>query len=155
VDLVVLLEFPQYGPNPGVLNPVVRQAQWLTQTTEQDAWDRIARSVAAEFPGRAVYLTTAQLFTPDGRFVTWMKTPSGSWARARKLDNEHMCPYGAAALGSLIVTDLRPSLSLGPMVPGWQSGAWTQDPRYNSPPGACPNDQPPAGYRGVRLPQSH
>ena len=36
--------------------------------------------------------------------------------------------------------------------PGWEFASWTEDPRYNDPPGACPDDQPPAGYRGLLVP---
>ena len=36
--------------------------------------------------------------------------------------------------------------------PGWEFGPWTQDPRYNDPPGACPDDQPPGRLPGLRVP---
>jgi len=108
----------------------------------------------AAFPGRALYLTNQQLFAPDGMFVTWMQTPQHVWVRARKLDNTHMCPYGAAQFGALVVQELTPLIGLGPPKAGWEFGAWTQDPRYNDPPGACPADQPPPGYRGVPVPST-
>ncbi len=96
VDVVVLLQFPQAGPDTSITDPVVRQQTWVKQTRQQDAWNAIARQVVTAFPGHALYLTTEQLFAPDGRFLTWMRTPQGKWVRARKLDNTHMCPYGAA-----------------------------------------------------------
>ena len=70
---------------------------------------------------------------------------------ARKLDNAHMCPYGAALFGANVTEQLTPLLHLGAMKPGWEYGMWTQAPRYNDPPGACPADQPPAMYRGLRM----
>ncbi len=118
------------------------------------AWDDAARQAAAAFPGRALYLTNQQLFAPDGRFMTWMRTPEQAWVRARKLDNTHLCPYGAARFGALVTQELTPLLGLGPLRPGWEFGAWTLDPRYNDPPGSCPDDQPPTGYRGIPLPRT-
>ena len=154
VDVVVLLQFPQGGPLDSVTDPVVRQQDWVKQTRQQDAWNAIARQVVTAFPGRALYLTTEQLFAPHGRFLTWMRTPQHKWVRARKLDNTHMCPYGAAQFGALVTDDLTPYLRLPAMKPGWEFGSWTLDPRYNDPPGACPNDQPPPGYRGVEVPRT-
>jgi hypothetical protein len=132
----------------------VRQQTWVKQTRAQNAWNAIARQVVAAFPGHALYLTTEQLFAPHGRFLTWMRSPQGKWVRARKLDNTHMCPYGAAQFGALITADLTPYLRLPGMKPGWEYGSWTLDPRYNDPPGACPDDQPPPGYRGVEVPRT-
>jgi peptidoglycan/LPS O-acetylase OafA/YrhL len=154
VDVVVLLQFPQAGPDTSISDPVVRQQTWVKQTRAQNAWNAIARQVVADFPGHALYLTTEQLFAPHGRFLTWMRTPQDKWVRARKLDNTHMCPYGAAQFGALITADLTPYLHLPAMKPGWEYGSWTLDPRYNDPPGACPGDQPPAGYRGVEVPRT-
>ncbi len=63
-----------------------------------------------------------------------------------------MCPYGAAQFGALVTEELTPVLNLAAPKPGWEFASWTEDPRYNDPPGACPDDQPPAGYRGVLVP---
>jgi peptidoglycan/LPS O-acetylase OafA/YrhL len=154
VRVVVITQFPQVGPNPEAINPMVRQQKWATQTAQLLNWDRIASEAVKAFPGRALYLTTSQLFAPHGRFLTWMRTPQGSWVRARKLDNTHMCPYGAAQFGALIVRELTPSLHLSAMKPGWEYGSWTHDPAFNQPAGACPDDQPPPHYRGLKVPDS-
>ena len=79
-----------------------------------------------------------------------MRTPQGTWVRARKLDNTHMCPYGAAQFGALVTEELTPILGLAPGEAGMGVRIVDGDPRYNDPPGACPDDQPPAGYRGTR-----
>ncbi len=152
VKLVVLVQFPQVGPSTSITDPVAREKAWKAETVATNAWDDAARQVVASFPGRALYLTTQQLFAPDGRFLTWMRTPTGSWVRARKLDNTHMCPYGAAQFGALLTEELTPVLDLAKPKPGWEFASWTEDPRYNDPPGACPDDQPPAGYRGLLVP---
>jgi peptidoglycan/LPS O-acetylase OafA/YrhL len=152
VKLVVLLQFPQMGPSETISDAAARDEAWRKLTRATDAWDDAARRVVAAFPGRAIYLTTAQLFAPKGLFLTWMRTPGGAWVRARKLDNTHMCPYGAAKFGALVTAELTPLLHLGALEPGWEFGPWTKDARYNDPPGACPDDQPPAGYRGELVP---
>jgi peptidoglycan/LPS O-acetylase OafA/YrhL len=153
VKLVVLLQFPQEGPNDSITDPAAQEQAWQRQTELADAWDDAARHVVATFPDRAVYLTTAQLFAPKGRFLTWMRTPDGHWVRARKLDNTHMCPYGAAKFGALVTAELTPLLHLGAPKPGWEFASWTKDARYNDPPGACPADRPPSGYRGLPVPR--
>ena len=152
VDLVVLLQFPQTGPSPEILDAPVQYQQWETQNTEQNAWNAVARQAVGFFPGHALYLPTDQLFAPGGRFFTWLRTPSGAWLRARKIDSVHMCPYGAAELGALVVSDLTPALHLSGMAPGWELGDWVHDANFDDPPGACPANQPPPGYDGIAVP---
>jgi len=152
VDAVVLLQFPQLGPNPYVIDPAVQAAKWAEQNRSQIAWNDVARQAMQRFPGRALYLSTQQLFASGGRFFTWHRTPAGSWVRARKLDNTHLCPYGAAEFGALLLRELTPALHLAPPAAGWQLGSWVNSPNYNEPPGSCPDDHPPPGYAGVLLP---
>jgi peptidoglycan/LPS O-acetylase OafA/YrhL len=151
LQMVLLVQFPQAGPNLAIL-PSIREGAWARQTRLQNVWDAAARQATAAFPGHAGYLTTSYLFAPDGRFRTWFQTPSGQWIRARKLDNDHFCPYGAASFGALVAADFRQMLGVAAPAPGWELGAWTHEHRYNDPPGACPNDQPPTGYRGLPVP---
>jgi hypothetical protein len=75
--------------------------------------------------------------------------------RARKLDNTHFCPLGAAEFGQLITNDLEQLIGLPPPHPGWQFGSWNHDARYNDPAGACPNDHPPPHYHGTAVPAPH
>ena len=149
----MLMEFPQSGPNTAIADHSARAADWLDRAQAQHAWNAVAQTVVKEFPRHAVYLTTGQVFAPGGRFLTWFRTSDGRWLRARKLDNAHLCPYGAAEWGALIIADLTPALHLPSMKAGWELGSWTRDPRYNDPPGASPDDQPPARYRGVAVPR--
>ncbi len=152
LQAVILVQFPQTGPANAIADPVTRYADWAKETAVQHAWDDDARTATAAFPGRAFYLTTDRLFAPGGRFFTWFPTAGTDWVRARKLDNAHFCPLGAAEFGQLLTNDLSEMLPLPAPAPGWQLGAWIHDPRYNDPPGACPDDQPPAGYRGLAVP---
>ena len=152
VDLVVLVQFPQVGPNPYVIDPSTQAAAWDAENAAQRTWNEVASEAVRFFPGHALYLSTSALFAPGDRFFTWVRTPGGSWIRARKIDATHMCPYGAAQLGTLVVTDLIPVLALPAMARGWELGSWVRDPTYDDPPGACPDDQPPSGYDGVAVP---
>jgi peptidoglycan/LPS O-acetylase OafA/YrhL len=152
VDLVALLQFPQTGPSPYVTDPLAQQAAWAVQNARQIIWNDVADQAVRFFPGHALYLETAQLFDPGNRYLAWDRTPTGTWLRARKIDNVHMCPYGAAEFGSLVVNDLAPVLGLPSMTAGWELGSWVHEPNYNDPPGACPDDQPPPGYKGVPVP---
>ena len=156
VELVVILQFPQPGPDnvtTSQLTYLQREADWAQMNESQAAWDTAAEQAVAAFPGHALYLRTNELFAPNSYFSAWMKTPQGTWIRARKLDNAHFCPYGAAELGALVDEELTPILHLGPMATGWELGNWTQDARYNDPAGACPADQPPTpDYNGIQVP---
>ncbi len=152
VDMVVLLQFPQVGPVPFVFDPLTQAAMWTKQVARQVIWNDVAGEAVRFFPGRAMYLRTDQLFAPHDRYFSWAKSPSGTWVRARKIDNTHMCPYGAAELGALVDSDLSPVLSLPAMTPGWELGDWVHDPNFNDPVGACPDDQPPPGYAGIAVP---
>ena len=156
VELLVLLQFPQIGPPasavPGGASISDSGTAWSEETKAQDAWDSTAQKALGAFPGHALYLPTETLFAPHGRYLAWFPTASGGWLRARKIDNVHFCPYGAAVFGQFIVDRLRPILHLGPLSPGWETGAWTRDPRYNDPIGSCPADLPPAGYSGTAVP---
>jgi hypothetical protein len=152
VELVVLLEFPQTGPSPYLLDPLAQSTAWATRDTAQAIWNDVAQQAVQDFPGQAMYLSTDQLFAPHDRFFTWTRTPTGAWIRARKLDNTHMCPYGAAQLGALVTSDLTPVLGLSPMAAGWELGSWVRAPNFNDPPGACPADQPPDAYEGLPVP---
>jgi hypothetical protein len=155
VEAVILLQFPQAGPATSVSDVSTRQRHFVQETLQQDDWDSAAQQVSQKFPGHALYLTTSQLFAPDGRYLAWFRTPAPdpTWLRARKLDNVHFCPYGAAAFGAVVTEGLTAQLHLPPMKPGWEFGAWIHDHRYNDPLGACPADQPPPGYHGVLVPK--
>lgn len=152
VEAVVLFQFPQGGPGASLTASPASDSQWRRHMAMQAVWNQVASEAVTAFPGRAVYLTTDRAFAPGGRYYTWMRTAGGAWVRARKLDNAHMCPFGAALFGAVAEADLAYYLHLPAMRPGWETGAWTADRRYNDPPGACPNDQPPPGYSGVPLP---
>jgi hypothetical protein len=154
VQAVVLFEFPEAGPASATTDPAIRAAAWQHQTLQQHLWNDLARQATAAFPGRALYVTTSQAFAPGGRFYTWLPTATGKWIRARKVDNLHMCPYGAAVFGSLVTAELIAQLRLAPMKPGWSTAAWTHSSRYDDPAGACPADGPPAGYHGIPVPPS-
>lgn len=153
VDDVVLFQFPVTGPYPLYPTQAQKQAAWISTLVGERAWDRAAAAAASAFPGRAAYVPTSQLFAPGGRFLVWMKTPSGTWLRARKVDDIHMCPYGAAEFGNLVLARLGPALQLGAARSGWQSGPWIHDRRYNTPPGSCPDDHPVGHYGGTPLPK--
>jgi hypothetical protein len=152
VELVVLLQFPQVGPSAFVSDPQQQGAAWAAQNALQNNWNAVAQEAVQSFPGQALYLPTDQLFAPHNRYFTWNQTPTEAWVRARKLDNTHMCPYGAAQFGALVENDLTPVLGLAPMAPGWELGAWVHSANFNDPPGSCPDDQPPSGYNGVAVP---
>ena len=95
VQLVVLPQFPQPGPNLETtlqLTTAQRMADWAQTTRGQDAWDAAARKAVAAFPGHALYLRTDTLFAPHGYFLTWMRTAKGTWVRAREARQRTLLP---------------------------------------------------------------
>ena len=153
VDLVVLLQFPQVGPNPYVIDPAAPGHRLGTDQRPPDRLERHRQRGGAVLPGPgAVPADRSALRSSMTGTSPGTGPPTGSWIRARKLDNTHMCPYGAAELGSLVVSDLTPVLGLPPMAPGWELGSWVHDANFDDPPGACPDDQPPPRYTGVAVP---
>ncbi|MGH9046376.1 MAG: hypothetical protein ACRDVW_03575 [Acidimicrobiales bacterium] len=156
IQLVVLVQFPPVGPNTYIPATTRRIKSWTEVSQEQDEWDHIAQSMVRVFPGHAAYLSTSQVFAPGGRFLTWTRSVTGKWVRIRQLDNAHLCPYGAAEMGQLVIDDLQPMLGLPTPQPGWQDGSWSGDEQFNigiGGPGACPVDQPPLpGYDGLLVP---
>ena len=115
---------------------------WTAQNARQIIWNDVASEAVQFFPGQALYLPTDQLFAPADRFFTWNRTPVGTWIRARKLDNTHMCPYGAAEFGALVVNDLTPVLGLSPMAPDGSSVLGCTTPTSTTPPAPVPTTSP-------------
>ena len=148
VDGVILTQFPMSGIIPAA-DPA-NQGIYNEQRAEGlKAWNDIAAKMPSYFPGRAMYLPVASSLLHDGHFSTWLPpigephAPKDQWIRARKLDNVHLCPEGSALYARAILSDLTAIFGLTPADPDWIDGAWTTNPDFNDPPGACPDDHPP------------
>jgi hypothetical protein len=89
-----------------------------------------------------MYLPVASSVEINGQYSAWLPGPGGAWTRARKTDNLHVCPTGAAALSQAVLDQLSPVISLPPAAPGWWAGSWTRSSTYNDPRGSCPDDHP-------------
>jgi peptidoglycan/LPS O-acetylase OafA/YrhL len=148
VDGVIFTQFPLSG-TIAAANPA-NQATYNKERLEGlKAWNDIAEKMAAAFPGRVMYLPVASSLLLDGRrYSAWLPpvgdphAPKDQWTRVRKLDNVHLCPEGSARYAQAILTDLTAIFRLAPASPAWTEGAWTSDPNFNNPPGACPDDHP-------------
>jgi peptidoglycan/LPS O-acetylase OafA/YrhL len=145
VDGIAVVQFPKIGPNDAVIDPVQRQRAAAQAEAGRRAFDRIVSTLPARYPGRITYLPVAPALEIDGRFSPWLHTNDGGWIRARKTDNVHLCPAGAAVLGAAVTSELSPMFHLPAPAPGWIDAGWTRDESRFGPPGACPDDQPPAG----------
>jgi len=143
VEGVLFTQFPTEGVVPGAADTT------RLRRKGSEAWNGIAAQMATYFPGRVMYLPVGSAVLLNGRYSTWLpprddvRAPSDQWIRARKLDNVHLCPEGSARYADAILTDMTVVLGLGPAVGDWSQGAWTSDPNFNNPPGACPDDHPP------------
>jgi peptidoglycan/LPS O-acetylase OafA/YrhL len=143
VDGIAFVQFPKVGDLDAIIDPGVRHDVTVLQARYTRAWTAIAQTLPQQYPGRVTYLPVASSLDVDGRFSAFLPTVSGGWIRARKTDNTHLCPAGAAVLGAAITQQLTPMFALAPPAPGWINRSWTSDTyRYKVPPGECPNDQP-------------
>ncbi len=139
-------------PYPVAANTATPQerAVYRDRVRGNTAWTRIAEEMTRQFPGRVMYLPIASSLTWHGKYLAWLppsnegRTPLDQWVRARKLDNLHLCPEGAARYADALLTDMRAVFSLTPASPDWMQGDWTSNSNYNDPPGDCPDDHPTA-----------
>ncbi|HXW38448.1 MAG TPA: hypothetical protein VEJ44_02040, partial [Acidimicrobiales bacterium] len=146
---VVITQFPPTGPvlSSDRAQAVAEDAQ---RAAGQAAWDRVVRALPATFPGRVMYLPVASSVLLDGKFSAWLPpagdplAPRQDWVRVRMIDDVHLCPAGVTRYADALLSDFRTLFGLPAPAPGWWDGAWVHDPRYNTPPGSCPDDHPPA-----------
>ena len=143
VDGIAVIQFPKVGPNDAIIDPAQRQQAQEAAEANRHGFDRIVSRLPARYPGRITYLPIASALEVDGRYSTWLPTIGGGWVRARKTDNTHLCPAGAAVLGAAVTSELSPMFHLPPPAPGWITGSWTKDGARFGPAGDCPDDQPP------------
>jgi peptidoglycan/LPS O-acetylase OafA/YrhL len=143
VDGIAFVQFPKVGDLDAIIDPVVRNDVAVLQARYTRAWTSMVKTLPQQYPGRVTYLPVASSLDVNGQFSAWLPTVTGGWIRARKTDNTHLCPAGAAALGAAITQQLTPMFGLAPPAPGWINQSWTSDAyRYKILGGGCPNDQP-------------
>ena len=148
VEGVIFTEFPQSGALPAS-NPANQAAYNKERHDGVVAWNAIAAKMPSYFPGRVMYFPLADSVLLAGRYYAWLPpegsrhAPSRDWIRVRKVDKVHLCPEGSARYGHALLTDMTAVFGLTPTTGDWSQGAWTTDPNFNNPPGACPDDHPP------------
>ncbi|MHB1509367.1 MAG: acyltransferase family protein [Acidimicrobiales bacterium] len=145
---VIFLQFPLLGP---ALAPTPGAERALTDARlagEAD-WAHIVASLPSVFPGKVMYLPVGSSLLWHGRFSSWLppetapNAPPSTWVRVRMVDNVHMCPAGVVRQTHAVLADLTALYHLTRARSLWWRGAWTESPRYNTPPGSCPADHPP------------
>jgi peptidoglycan/LPS O-acetylase OafA/YrhL len=147
VDGVIFTQFPLSG-TVAAADPADQASEDKERVAGIKAWNAIAATMSASFPGRVMYLPVGGSLLLDGHFSSWLppvgepQAPKDKWIRVRKLDNVHLCPEGSARYAAAIVRDLTGIFTLAPASPSWTQGTWTSNPDYNDPPGACPDDHP-------------
>jgi len=148
VSGVIFAQYPLLGPVE-TKSRTLRRSQNATRTTSQLAWQHIVRSLPAVFPGEVMYLPVGSSVLRNGAFTFWLppaadpRARPSQWVRVRMTDDVHMCPAGVVRYASALLADLTTMYHLAPASPGWQSGSWTLDSRYQDPRGSCPDDHPP------------
>jgi peptidoglycan/LPS O-acetylase OafA/YrhL len=144
---VAFVEFPKTGP---VLAPTRAEqvASDRVRAAGQKAWADIAAAMPRAFPGRVMYLPVGPSVLFDRQFTAWLPpeddpgAPAAQWVRVRMVDDVHMCPAGAVRYADAVDADLTALFHISPPTGAWWNGSWTGDPRYNDPPGSCPDDHP-------------
>jgi len=148
VEGVIFTQFPQSGDLAGA-NPSDTASYNRERRAGVVAWNNIAEKMTAAFPGKVMYFPLADSLLLHGKYSAWLPpegdphAPASAWLRVRKLDNVHLCPEGSARYAAALLADMTSVLRLAPASVNWSQGAWTSDPDFNNPPGACPDDHPP------------
>jgi peptidoglycan/LPS O-acetylase OafA/YrhL len=142
VDGVAIMQLPRSGPGVNEIDPAKRAQQMASIKAGKEAWNSLMAAQASKWPNQYMFLDVASSLEVNGQYSAWLSQPGGTWVRARKIDDAHFCPTGAAVLGQAMLDRLTPVFHLPGPANGWWAGSWTKNPRYNDPPGACPNDQP-------------
>jgi hypothetical protein len=149
VEGVIFTQFPQSGDlvasngDPQIAYNKERRAGVV-------AWNNAARSMTAAFPGKVMYFPLADSLLMHGKYSAWLPpegdphAPKSAWLRVRRLDKVHLCPEGSVRYGAALLTDMTQVFGLPAAKGDWSQSSWTSDPNFNDPPGACPNDHPPA-----------
>jgi peptidoglycan/LPS O-acetylase OafA/YrhL len=131
---VLFLEYPRTRPPDIPGRPPVDQA---ANDLARDLVDAVLAETSARDAGSVAFLRTASVLELSGRYSALLPGPDGALVRARKHDDIHFCPEGAARVGALVLDAVRPVYVLPPPDPGWVSGPWRADARYDSPHGNC------------------
>jgi peptidoglycan/LPS O-acetylase OafA/YrhL len=143
VSGVIFMQFPTTGPH------VLESAETVSKDVAgEQAWDRIAKSMASIFPKQVMYVPIGASVLLDGTtYTTWLP-PSGrpdaakdTWVRVRMTDGTHMCPAGVARYADALLTDMTTVFTLAPAASGWATQSWTQAPTFTQG-GKCPDDHP-------------
>jgi hypothetical protein len=148
VEGVIFTQFPLSG-DLDAANPANTASYNKERRAGLVAWNNIAEKMTKLFPGRVMYFPLADSILLHGTYSAWLPpegdphAPSSAWTRVRKLDNVHLCPEGSARYAAALLADLTSVFRLTPAEQNWSQGAWTSDPDFNDPPGACPDDHPP------------
>ena len=148
VEGVIFTQFPQSG-DLAAANPADTASYNKERRAGVIAWNNIAEKMTSDFPGRVMYFPMADSVMLHGKYSAWLPpegdphAPSDQWIRVRKLDNVHLCPEGSARYAAALLADMTAVFRLAPATGDWSQGAWTTDPDFNNPPGACPDDHPP------------
>jgi hypothetical protein len=96
-----------------------------------------------------MYLPVASSILWHGQFSSWLppvddpSAPKADWVRVRRVDNVHPCPAGAARYAAAVLADVELLFGVPVSSNAWESGSWSADPVFYSPPGSCPDDHPP------------
>ena len=110
------------------------------------AINELFEEAAAERPDIDYQSTDFLLGGPDGLFQRVLPGLDSRLAQVRKVrggdDDGHLCPAGAALIGDLVYAVVGSRHPLPQRAFGWWRAGWTDDERYDDPPGGCSTDGP-------------
>ena len=91
------------------------------------------------------FIDTDQILgNKEGAFVRFLTAFDGRDYQIRKVrdgkDDGHLCPFGAALIGSSVFEKIKESFPLIQKEVDWWFDEWTNDRRYDDPPDGCSQD---------------
>jgi hypothetical protein len=114
---------------------------WLPMLPEPGS-DRAARvqaqaAAVVALPGRHAEVLAPDVYAAfvdaSGAYVAGVTAADGSFTPWRKPDGQHLCPVGVVHLVDVLAGPLESRYRIT-LVPGWDAGPWTTDPRYTDQP---------------------
>jgi hypothetical protein len=131
---LVFLEYPHNRPPDVPGKPPVDQAN---NERLRELVNNVFADAALRHAGSVAYLPVGSALDLNGRYSAFLLNAAGVTERVRKHDDIHLCPAGSARIGALVLQAAATAVALPAADPNWMDGTWRNDPRYNSPQGAC------------------
>lgn|GEM_PF-6495245 len=161
---VIFLDWPKIGDLNAPMGPGGSLVE--RDPSGHRAWIKVARTVSAKFPGKALVADVSAVALDHGQFSMWLppadqpEAPYAQWQRARMNDGVHFCSAAAIRFSGRLMVLLHKLFGLPLAQAGWTQAQvhktskdklWIAVTNQLAAEGAsadCPRDHPPVVENG-------